>query len=95
MTRRNLGNSRLRHRGGRDPMRAYDRLPEPLRQWLSHAALPWSPRSARRSWQRALARHDGCPHRAAAELSALEARLLARDAAEVWGGRYPHPGTQG
>jgi len=39
----------------RDPMDAYDALPGQLRNWLSQAALPWSPISAKRIWNRARA----------------------------------------
>ncbi len=53
----NLGESALRRkRRDRDPMAAYDRLPPPLRQWLSQAALPWSPASARRIWSKSRAK---------------------------------------
>jgi len=54
---RNLGQTRLqRKRRAADPMRSYDSLPAPLRQWLSQAALPWSPSSVRRIWKRAEAK---------------------------------------
>ena len=50
----NLGQTPLkRRRRSVDPMRRYDALPEPLRQWLANAALPWSPVSAQRIWDRA------------------------------------------
>lgn len=50
----NLGKVSLRARRRTvDPMQAYDALPTPLRHWLSQAALPWSPSSARKIWQRA------------------------------------------
>ncbi|WP_299144959.1 DUF6525 family protein [uncultured Tateyamaria sp.] len=52
----NLGQTRLRgKRRNVDPMQAYDALPTQLRRWLCHAALPWSPASARKIWNRARA----------------------------------------
>ncbi|MEL6887578.1 MAG: DUF6525 family protein [Pseudomonadota bacterium] len=76
---RNLGATTLRRtRRSSDPMRSYDALPVPLRQWLSQAALPWSPASARRLWTRALA----CgltPQDAQDVLARAEARTLARE----------------
>ncbi|WP_254892394.1 DUF6525 family protein [Roseovarius sp. A-2] len=46
---RNLGRSSLRRKKRcSDAMAEYGNLPSPLRQWLSEAALPWSPASARR-----------------------------------------------
>ncbi|WP_299146638.1 DUF6525 family protein [uncultured Tateyamaria sp.] len=33
-----------------DPMLAYKGPPDPLRQWLSEAALLWSPSSVRQIW---------------------------------------------
>ncbi|MEY8839776.1 DUF6525 family protein, partial [Cribrihabitans sp. XS_ASV171] len=45
----NRGATRLKtRRRDEDPMRAYDALPQPLRQWMAGAALPWSPASCRR-----------------------------------------------
>ncbi|MFW2545148.1 DUF6525 family protein [Primorskyibacter sp. 2E107] len=50
----NIGATRLRRRRrSEDPMRAYDRLPAPLRAWLSQAVLPWSPASCLHIWRRA------------------------------------------
>ncbi|WP_090062484.1 DUF6525 family protein [Celeribacter neptunius] len=76
---RNLSSSLKRRRRAGDPMREFDCLPRPLRRWLSQAALPWSPRSARRLWLSALKDHDGCEKRALAHLSSVEARRLATD----------------
>lgn len=77
--RRNLGEVGLRRkRRSRDPMATYDALPAPLRHWLSQAALPWSPASARRIWVRAQAR--GLSDEETLEtLAHAEARTLARD----------------
>jgi hypothetical protein len=50
----NLGSTALkRRRRAADPMMTYDRLPQPLRSWLAEAALPWSPRSCERIWEKA------------------------------------------
>ena len=77
---RNLGQSTLRRRRRRqDPMTAYDSLPRELRQWLSEAALPWSPRSARRIWKRCSA-NGLSPEETLAFLARAEAQTLARDA---------------
>ncbi|HBS48867.1 MAG TPA: hypothetical protein DEA05_01640 [Rhodobacteraceae bacterium] len=77
--RRNLGATSLRRtRRAADPMRSFDALPAPLRRWLSQAALPWSPASARKLWNRAIARGLGTDG-ALSALSRAEARTLARD----------------
>ncbi len=76
---RNLGASTLRRkRRSGDPMRAYDALPAPLRHWLSQAALPWSPASARRVWNHARAKGLATED-ALHVMSKAEARTLARD----------------
>lgn len=69
-------------------MQEFDRLPAELRCWLATAALPWRPRSVRRSFDRALAR-TGDRDLALAELDRLQARLIARDARQVWGDDHP------
>lgn len=76
----NLGSTQLpRTRRAGNPMQEYDRLPAVLRQWLSEAALPWSPASARRIWVKA--RANGLSvNDALQSLSKAEARTLARDA---------------
>ncbi|MCA3438384.1 MAG: hypothetical protein INF48_13825 [Rhodobacter sp.] len=74
---RNL-RSTLRARHREAPMVAYDRLPPELRRWLADAALPWSPASALRLWQRAL--RDRCDLKSAlARLDLAERATLARD----------------
>lgn len=83
---RNL-NSGLRRSAG--SMRLHDSLPAPLRGWLKQAALPWSERSARRVWDRALRDSRGDVVAAVARLDRAEARLLARDAPHVWGPLHP------
>ena len=76
---RNLGQSSLRRRRrSGDPMAAFDGLPTPLRQWLSEAALPWSPASARRIWSKSQAQ-GLTPEETLLSLSQIEARTLARD----------------
>lgn len=76
---RNLGATSLRRkRKSGDPMRSFDSLPAPLRRWLSQAALPWSPESARRLWNQSIARGLS-PEDALSVLSHAEARTLARD----------------
>lgn len=70
------------------PMTRYDGLPPELRDWLAGAALPWSAGSALRVWQRAMAARP-CPHHARACLCAVEAKLLAKDAPNIWGKNYP------
>ena len=50
----NLGSTTLKkRRRAADPMMAYDVLPQPLRSWLAEAALPWSPKSCKRIWDKA------------------------------------------
>jgi len=78
-TPRNLGATslRMRRRKG-DPMQTYDALPDPLRQWLAQARLPWSPLSAKRIWLRALANGHSIES-ALQTLSRAETKTLARD----------------
>jgi hypothetical protein len=79
MTRSNTGMTTLRRRiRSRNAMQDYDRLPPELRAWLAQAALPWRSGSAHRIFARALA-----------QLDAAERRLVARDAAAIWGERHP------
>ncbi|MEO0378683.1 MAG: DUF6525 family protein [Pseudomonadota bacterium] len=76
---RNLGQTSLRaRRRSADPMCAYDSLPTPLRQWLSQAALPWSPVSARKIWTRAKAKGLSTDD-ALALLRRAETQTLGRD----------------
>jgi len=89
MTRSNTGMTTLRRRiRSRNPMQDYDRLPPELRAWLAQAALPWRSGSAHRIYARAMAR-TGDKARALAQLDAAERRLVARDAAAIWGERHP------
>lgn len=75
----NIGATRLRgRRRSADPMRTFDALPAPLRQWLSEAVLPWSPASVKRVWTLKRARGVS-PDEILASLSQAETRTLARD----------------
>ncbi|WP_172362260.1 DUF6525 family protein [Pseudogemmobacter hezensis] len=85
---RNLVTS-LRCRARARPMDRFDRLPPELRHWLARAALPWSPQSAARLWQKALREAAGDRVAALSRLDRAEARLLARDGRQVWGADYP------
>ena len=50
----NLGSTALkRRRRATNPMMTYDTLPQPLRSWLAEDALPWSPKSCKRIWDKA------------------------------------------
>lgn len=84
----NLNSSLRRKKKHRDPMRCYDELPCELRQWLSLALLPWSPRSALKAYQKAL-RTKGSSEGALAELDKKQIRLLEKDCAIIWGEQYP------
>lgn len=85
----NRGRTSLRgKRRAEDPMREFDRLPPDLRAWLAAATLPWRPRSVRRAYDKALA-ETGDRTRALLRLTALQGRLVARDAAVVWGPDHP------
>ncbi|MBN2760228.1 MAG: hypothetical protein JXQ79_06990 [Rhodobacteraceae bacterium] len=93
MTRSNTGMTTLRRRTRcRNPMQDYDSLPPELRAWLAQAALPWRPVSVQKVFARAMAR-TGDKARALAQLDAAERRLVARDAAAIWGERHPAANT--
>ncbi|MEM6940117.1 MAG: DUF6525 family protein [Pseudomonadota bacterium] len=76
---RNRGESSLPiRRRSSDPMRVFDTLPAPLRQWLAGANMPWSPTSARRIWHRS--RAQGLSTEETLDtLTQIEARTLAKD----------------
>lgn len=76
-------------------MAEFDALPPRLRAWLAGARLPWSPRSVRRAFARAIEAAGGDVARAIAALDALEARALARDTGAVWGKGHPEAATGG
>ncbi|MEL6960034.1 MAG: DUF6525 family protein [Pseudomonadota bacterium] len=85
---RNCGRTRLKTRKTASPMQDYDRLPPELRAWMADAKLPWRAKSVLTSYRKAYAK-SGDVGQAIRDLSALEARLLAKDAAYVWGAEYP------
>ncbi len=91
---RNL-RSTLKRRARQNPMRDFDTLPCELRHWLHGAALPWSPRSVRRIWDRALIGASGDRTRALAMIAKIEAGLVARDARSIWGAGHPACTPQG
>lgn len=77
--KRNLGQTSLRRkRRNGDPMKTFDGLPAPVRQWVAQAALPWSPASVRRIWSKSRAKGLSDDD-ALALLRQAEARTLARD----------------
>jgi len=71
----NLASALPRKRATGCAMAAYDQLPPTLRRWLAQAALPWSPQSALRIWQRSRADEAA----ALARLTRAEAATLQRD----------------
>lgn len=62
-------------------MGEYDRLPAFLRQWLSRAALPWSPASCRRIWRAAEAEGASAAD-VLARLDRAERRAMRKDRQE-------------
>lgn len=94
MSSRNLATT-LRRRRARDPMRAFDRAPEPLRRWLAGAALSWSVDSALEVYAGALRRARGDAAAALAILDARERNLMARNAARIWGPTHPDATSEG
>jgi hypothetical protein len=75
----NLGSTTLKKRRRvADPMMTYDSLPQPLRSWLAGAALPWSPKSCKRIWEKA--RSNGLSvDDAIVVLTEAERKTLSRD----------------
>ena len=75
----NLGSTALkRRRRATDPMMTYDTLPQPLRRWLAEGALPWSPKSCKRIWEKA--RRNGLSvEDAIVVLTEAERKTLSRD----------------
>ncbi|RBI84904.1 hypothetical protein DRV85_09540 [Rhodosalinus halophilus] len=86
----NATRSTLLGPSGRNPLAEYDDLPPPLRAWLAQAAMPWSPRSALKIWQRVLRRSGGDVRRAQQEMTRIEAARLAEDVLRVWGPAHPY-----
>ncbi|MEM7506734.1 MAG: DUF6525 family protein [Pseudomonadota bacterium] len=88
--RGNRGKTSLKSRRRReDPIREFDRLPPELRTWLASAILPWRPRSALSAYQRARRRTRDA-NLALKELDRIQARLVGRDAFEIWGRDHPN-----
>lgn len=86
---RNIGQTSLKSkRRCAHPMSEYDRLPANLRSWVARAVLPWRAQSVRLAYDRALAR-TGTVERALRELDSIQARLIAKDSALVWGPEHP------
>lgn len=86
---KNLGSTSLkRSRRASRPMAEFDRLPAPLRAWVAGAALPWRAGSVRAAYMRAL-RRTGDADAALQELDRIQAALIAKDAARVWGAAHP------
>ncbi|RQP05640.1 MAG: hypothetical protein D1H97_11315 [Paracoccus sp. BP8] len=81
--RGNLATS-LHRRRRPSPIAQYDRLPPELRRWLAQAALPWSPVSALRLWQKLMAETAGNAEAVCRRLDLIEARMLMRDAPRIW-----------
>lgn len=71
-----------------DPMRAYDKMPAPLRQWVAGAKLRWRPRSVVVAYEKALDR-TGNPTAALDELDRIQEAMVARDAGKIWGTDHP------
>lgn len=88
MARTNLRTS-LRQRQSTRPMDRFDRLPPELRSWLAQAALPWSPRSSLKLWNKCVKKSHGNSAEAVERLRRAEAKLLARDCGLIWGPGYP------
>lgn len=87
--RANLATS-LRRRRRPCSITQYDRLPPELRHWLAQAALPWSPTSALRLWNRYLRQSAGNADTARQRLDRIEARMLMKDAPRIWGFAPPN-----
>jgi len=87
---RNLNTNLRRRRRKANPMAEYDALPQELRGWLANAQLPWSPKSVRKLWQKALLQNEGETSQALAFLTTCEARLIEKDAPKVWSASYPN-----
>lgn len=86
---KNLNTHLRRRRRPTNPMSEYDALPVELRQWLSGAALPWSPHSVRKLWQKALRNSGGQKDAALDFMSTCEHNAIKKDAPKVWSASYP------
>ena len=80
----NLGLTTLKkRRRAADPMMAYDVLPQPLRSWLAGAALPWSPKSCKRIWDKAQSNGLSVKHTIVL-LTEAERKTLSQDKHHVF-----------
>ncbi|MFY0594982.1 MAG: hypothetical protein JXQ85_00995 [Cognatishimia sp.] len=86
---RNLNTQLRRRRRQANPMAEYDALPTELRLWLADAALPWSPHSVRKLWQKALNKSGGQTEGALAFMTNCEVNAIKKDAPKVWSASYP------
>ncbi|WP_097805917.1 DUF6525 family protein [Pelagimonas varians] len=85
----NLGASSLRRRNRKaNPMKTYDSLPKPLRNWMAQAALPWSPASCLRIWRAAFAA-GGSEADALVRLQDAERVCLSKDRCIFQNGGIP------
>ncbi|MEO1640744.1 MAG: DUF6525 family protein [Pseudomonadota bacterium] len=85
----NRGKTSLKCRKRSRPrLRDFDSLPPELRVWIAGAELPWRPGSVRKAYEKAIAK-VGDRDAALRELDRLEAALIAKDAANVWGTAHP------
>lgn len=91
---KNRGHTSLRCRSrNASAMQEFDRLPPELRNWLSKAILPWSSRSVNLAYTKATSRTRNTSE-ALAELDRIQNRLIAKDAAKVWGSEHPEASGQ-
>ncbi|UZD90585.1 DUF6525 family protein [Cognatishimia activa] len=86
---KNLNTHLRRRRRKANPMAEFDALPSELRMWLADAALPWSPHSVRKLWQKALRQSGGQSDQALAFMTSCEDRAIKKDAPKVWSASYP------
>lgn len=85
----NRGKTSLRCRNrARNPMQEFDRLPPQLRAWVATASLPWTARSVRHAYEKALAQ-TGDTALALQALDKVQNRLIAKDAPKIWGAAVP------
>ena len=77
--KRNLGQTNLKtRRRNLNSLKEFDCLPHQLREWLTNATLPWSPRSVKRAYNRAFLNTNNSSL-AIAELERLQERQLDKD----------------
>ncbi len=80
----NLGMTSLRkRRRNGNTMLFFDSLPLPLKNWLAHAVLPWSPHSCLRVWKKGRAQGESI-EKILERLDRAEAQMLAKDRINSW-----------